>query len=106
MTAPDFTQGAERGFLLTRQHQRGVCLGGKAAGLGVIAVAHGHQPRLLQIAQQAFVTFINGVDRYAIALLARADEEVHGVGGQPVLFRPLFIPQRKAAIFQLHLQQA
>ena len=92
MTAPDFTQGAERRFLLTRQHQRGVCLGGKAAGLGVVAVAHGHQARLLQIAQQALVAFINGVDRYAIALLAGAHEEVHGVGGQPVLFRPLSIP--------------
>ena len=92
VTAPDFTQGAERRFLLTRQHQRGIGLGGKAAGLGVVAVAHGHQAWLLQIAQQALVAFINGVDRYAIALLAGTHEEVHGVGGQPVLFRPLSIP--------------
>lgn len=33
VTAPDFTQGAERRFLLTRQHQRGIGLSGKAASL-------------------------------------------------------------------------
>ena len=92
VTAPDFTQGAERRFLLARQHQRGICLSGKAAGLGIVAVAHGHQTRFLQIAQQALVALINRIDRYAIALLTRADEEVHGVGGQPVLFRAGFIP--------------
>ncbi|STW79912.1 Uncharacterised protein [Klebsiella michiganensis] len=47
VTAPDFAQRAERRFLLPGQYQRGVGLSGKAAGLGIIAIADGHQPRLL-----------------------------------------------------------
>ena len=47
VTAPDFAQRAERRFLLPCQHQRGVGLSGKTAGLGIIAVADGDQPRLL-----------------------------------------------------------
>jgi uncharacterized protein YfaS (alpha-2-macroglobulin family) len=41
----------EKRWLGARQHQRGIGLSGKAAGLGVVAVAYGHQPRLLQVAQ-------------------------------------------------------
>ena len=44
---PDFTQRTERRFLLTSQHQRSVRLNSKFAGLGVVAVADGHHPRIL-----------------------------------------------------------
>ena len=47
VTTPDLAQRAERRFLLPGQHQRGIGLSGKAAGLGIIAIADGHQPRLL-----------------------------------------------------------
>jgi hypothetical protein len=35
-------------------------------GLGVVAVAYGHQPRLLQVAQQTFIAFIDSVDRHGL----------------------------------------
>ena len=106
MTTPDFAEGTKGGFLLTGQHQGGIGLSGETAGRRVIAVANGHQSRLLQIAQQTLVTVIHRLSRYAIALLACSHKEIHGIGGQPVLFRPLFVPQRKSAIVTLHMQQS
>ena len=106
MAIPDFTQRAQRRFLLTCQHQRGIGLHGELAGLSIIAVANGHHSRILQVAQQAVIGVIHRIGRYAVTLLARAHQEVGHVGRQPVLFRTVFIPQRKTTVLTLHLQQA
>ena len=105
VTIPDFTQRAQRRFLLTRQHQGGIGLNGKFTGLSIIAIANGHHARVLQVAQQTAIGVIHRIGRHAIALLARPHQEVGHVGRQPVLFRTVFIPQRKTTVFTLHLQQ-
>ena len=105
VTIPDFTQRAQRRFLLTCQHQRGIGLHGELAGLRIVAVANRHHARVLQVAQQPAIGIIHRIGRHAVALLARTDQEVGHVGRQPVLFRTVFIPQREPAVFTLHLQQ-
>ncbi len=105
VTIPDFTQRTQRCFLLTRQHQRGIGLHGELAGLRIVAVANGHHARVLQIAQQTAIRVIDRVGRHAVTLLACAHQEVSDIGGQPVLFRTVFIPQRETTVITLHLQQ-
>ena len=103
---PDFTQRAKRRFLLTRQHQSRIRLNGKFAGLGIVAIANRHHARVLQIAQQAFISPVNRIGRNAVPLLASAHEEIHRVCGKPVFFRPVVIPQGKTAVITLHLQHS
>ena len=81
VTIPDFAQRTQRCFLLARQHQSGISLYGKFAGLGVVAVANGHHARILQVAQQAAIGVIHGFGRHAVALLACTHQEVSDIGG-------------------------
>ena len=104
-TIPQLAQCTKRCFLLPRQYQACVCLNGKAAGRGVVGITNAHQPRLLQIAQHTVVAFVNRFGRHAVTLLACTHQEVHDVSRQPVLFRAVFIPQAKATVILLHLQQ-
>ena len=105
MTLPNFAQCSERRFLLACQHQRGIGLDGEFAGLSILAVANRHHARILQVAQKTAVGIVDDVNRYAVTLLARTYQEIGDVGGEPVLFWTVFIPEGKTAVVTLHLQQ-
>ncbi|MNZ75708.1 hypothetical protein D3C78_941920 [compost metagenome] len=106
MALPDFTQCPQRGFLLTRQHQRSISLHGKFTRLRIIAVANRHHAGVLQVAQQTAVGIIDGINWHAVALLTGTYQEVSNVCGEPILFGTVFIPQGKTTLVALHLQQA
>ena len=58
MFFPYFTQRTQWGFLLTRQHQRGISLHRELTGLGIVTVANRDHARALQITQQTVVSTV------------------------------------------------
>ncbi|MNJ50475.1 hypothetical protein D3C77_457470 [compost metagenome] len=73
--------------------------------LGVVAIVHLDQVAFLQIAQQALAGLLQGLGRHGIALLARPQQEVGDIGGQPILFLAIGTPQAETAVVTLHSQQ-
>ncbi|MNS96784.1 hypothetical protein D3C72_1310990 [compost metagenome] len=73
--------------------------------LGVVAVVNLDQVAFLQVTQQSLAGLLQGIGRYGIALLARPQEEVGDISGQPILFLAIRAPQTETAVVALHTQQ-